>query len=89
MPRITITRDEALGYPLDEERDELLTFIAEEHAHLRDRKYLHRLVRDRLKQLEAQCKELGLADSDPALLAETRDYVEDLNRRINSDSEDA
>ena len=80
MSFIKIPKEELARFELDQERDELLSVLADDDLYLRDRKFLRQLVRNRLLEIEREYGRRGLKISDAAEFAENKDYVDRLNR---------
>jgi hypothetical protein len=81
MPVIPITQQAIDCDPLREERHELLTAVADESAHVRHRRYLARLISNRLREIEEKMKALGCpSNPDVAEVAEIINELDDLNR---------
>src|SRR6185295_16720181 len=79
---MSFTDAKSLSDTLDEQRDELLLVLAEEDCHLREGKYLRKLILKRLEEIEQTRIDLGLPESDVAECAVTRDdLLEDLSRQ--------
>ncbi len=77
MPIINVTREDIEGFPLDEERHELLSFLADLDLAHRPSKYVRPLINERLQEIEQKRRVLGLKESDPSIIAEALDEERD------------
>ena len=73
MAKITLTREDVHGYPLDDERHELLLFrgeLQETPERYRAAKYVLPLIDKRLAEISAERNRLRLGESNPKEFAE-------------------
>jgi hypothetical protein len=86
MPIITPTREDILGYPLEEERHTLLQMVdrLDVDGGYQDNKYVKPLLKKRLAEIEEERTRLDLARSDPDKYAEVLAEIEDETLRFNS-----
>ncbi len=77
MAQFTLTKEDILGHPLDEERYVLLSRLTElDLADHRTGKYERPLTRKRLQEIEEERKRLGLAESNPTRYVEAEAAIE-------------
>ena len=82
MPKITLTKEDIVGGPLNEEQYELLLFRAEvaEADRYRIAKYVLPLIDKRLQEIEDARNRAGLSAFDPVNYAETvRDHEAEID----------